>query len=234
MRAAFRSGCALVAVAALSASCGVPRDGHDRPLRRSQVAFDPIPGATTTTRVAAGVTTTALEPSTTVAPTTTTTNPSLSYPFALYWIRGDQVVRVRRQLPLEPTLALVSAIFLQGPDPLELDTGLRTALPLPSSIIRVTSEAGTATVELDASFFSLGGQEQIRGIAQIVYTVTGVAGVGRVRFAFRGRAVAVPRADGQPTSVPVSRDDYRSLVATDSDVSGVPTTYVSPGLPPGP
>lgn len=225
---------ALVGLLLLPA-CGVPQDATDRRLRPDEVAFEPPPEPTTTTSVAptttpSTTTTTTPGPTTTAAPTTTAP-PPVSFPFMLFWVRDDEVVRVRRTLPVEATIDLVVDAFRLGPDEIEVQNNLRTALPAPSAILGVSVEAGTATVELDPSFLTLPGTEQVRGICQIVFTVTGVGGIGLVRFSINGRRVAVPRADGQPTTRPVSRDDYALLVLDAGEALVVPTTVVRSSIP---
>ena len=233
----MRRAVALVLLVLLVGACGVPQDSTDRPLRADRVPPpDPTttlrPTTTTTTTVAPSstTTTTVVGPTTTAQPTTTLP-PPVSYPLMLFWLRDGQVVRVRRTLPVEANLDLVVDAFRLGPDELEIANNLRTALPPPSAI-SVTVEAGTATVDLDPDFLTLPGSEQVRGICQIVFTVTGVGGIGLVRFSINGRRVAVPRADGQPTTRPVSRDDYASLVLDGGEALVVPTTTVSSTIPP--
>lgn len=153
------------------------------------------------------------------------------FPENLYFLRGDELVRVRRFVPVEPRLTDVIDAFVAGPTVAEIDNGIRTALSLSSMVAGVTREGFTALVDLDASFLDLPGAEQIRAIGQIVYTVTGVGGgIGNARFTFNGRRGAVPRADGQPVSKPVSRDDYASLLSNAGDepvTTGVTTTVDS-------
>ena len=219
----------------LLGACGVPQDATDRPLR-GRVAFEPPPEPTTSTATTesststTSTTTTIPGPTTTAVPTTTAPPPPV-FPFMLFWVRDDQIVRVRRTLAVEATLDLVVDAFRLGPDELETENNLRTALPTPSAILNIVSEAGTATVELDPSFLTLPGSEQVRGICQIVFTVTGVGGIGLVRFSINGRRVAVPRADGQPTTKPVSRDDYASLVLDGGQALVVPTTTLTTSIP---
>ena len=235
-RTAVAAGLALLL---LLGACGVPQDATDRHLSRDRVAFEPPPDPTTTTTTpttstrpppSSTTTTTVVGPTTTAVPTTTLAPPA-SYPFMLFWLRDEQVVRVRRSLPVEATLDLVVDAFRLGPDEIEAENNLRTALPPPSAIA-VTVEAGTATVDLDPTFLTLPGSEQVRGICQIVFTVTGVGGIGLVRFSINGRRVAVPRSDGQPTTRPVSRDDYASLVLDGGEALVVPTTTLPPSIPP--
>ena len=226
-------------VVIVAGGCGIPTDRTDRPLPRAQVPFEPLPPSTSTTTTTPATTTTLPVPTTTPPPTTTstpstttTTTPAPAFPENLYFLRSDELVRVRRFVGAEPRLTDIVNAFVIGPTSDEISSGIRTALSLSSMITGVTREGFTALVDLDASFLDLPGTEQIRAIGQIVYTVTGVGGgIGNVRFTFNGRRGAVPRADGRPVSKPVSRDDYASLlsIAGDDPVATV-TTIADPTL----
>jgi spore germination protein GerM len=103
---------------------------------------------------------------------------------------------------------------------------LRTAIADSSMIVDAKLAGGIATIELGPEFLNLPGPEQSLGMAQIVYTVTAVpTGIGRVRFRVNGRAIAVPLANGQPTTGSVSRDDYSTLLAPTPNAT-TPTTVV--------
>ena len=73
---------------------------------------------------------------------------------------------------------------------------------------------GVANVDLHASFLEIQPADQILAIAQVVCTITGLPGIGQVRFTQQGRPTDVPRADSSLTDKPVSRDDYQSLLPT--------------------
>ena len=94
---------------------------------------------------------------------------------------------------------------------MEIAVGLRTAL-LADDLIRSARVAGgIATVDLGPAFTEIGGRDQIVALAQIVSTLTGLPGVGRVSFTLEGSPVGVPRGDGAITTESVSRDDYALL-----------------------
>ena len=68
---------------------------------------------------------------------------------------------------------------------------------------------GVATIELNGGDASNSGAEgQALGVAQIVYTLTGLPGIGRVRLVVDGQTSEVPRRDGTLSKQPVSRSDY--------------------------
>ena len=235
----YRLAMVVAVTVVVAAGCGVPRDGRDRLLRPDQIAFDPVAEttSTTSTTTTSTTTTTIAPPPTTLAPaSTTTTSPPITYPMVLYWVHNDMVVPVRRIVVADPTLDTIVGALSIGPDSSEVALGLRNALS-GTTILSVSAVGGTATVELDASFLSLLGNEQVLALAQIVHTITGVPGIGLVRFQLAGNDLAVPRADGEPAKRPVSRDDYSPLVGpleTTTTTTIAPTTSQSPTsyLPP--
>jgi spore germination protein GerM len=77
----------------------------------------------------------------------------------------------------------------------------------------VVVDAGVATIELESGDASNSGAEgQALGVAQIVYTLTGLPGIRRVRFVVDGQTSEVPRGDGTLSKQPVSRSDYPEVV----------------------
>lgn len=93
-------------------------------------------------------------------------------------------------------------------DPPDDARALRTAVGDPSPVRSVGVSGGVAQVDLTPSISTLGGEEQLLAVAQIVCTLTGQPGVGLVSFTVDGAPTDVPRGDGSLTSGAVSRDDY--------------------------
>lgn len=250
-RARVVRGACLVAIGGLLAGCGVPVDHGDRPLRVNEVAFTPRTEPTTTTATTAPEpvpSTTAVAPST--APTTAVTASSAPSPTSptstplltvvapttptpatvivnaaldVYWVDRTGIAPIRR-LTTEASVGSAIEALRAGPQPSDTDRGLRSAVPTTDMIVGAGLVDGTATVELASSFLTLPGTEQVLAIAQIVFTVTSVPGVVRVDFTLDGQPLAVPRADGQPASGAVSRQDYASLLVTQPLATGSTTT----------
>ena len=220
----------VIAVALFGASCGVPSDSKDRPLTPSEIAFTPQPEPTTTT-------TTTTPPVTTVNPpaTTTTTTPPptttvfIAFPLDVYWIDGS-TIRPTRRPDVEATLDTAIEALRAGPLFSDTDAGLRSAIPSSDMIDSATVQSGTATITLAPSFLTLPGTEQTLANAQIVYTVTNLPGTGLVEFRLGDRPLSVPTSDGQPSRGALSRDDYVSLLATQTP-SPVPPATTTTTLP---
>lgn len=222
----------------VGAGCGVPGDSEDRPLAANEIAFQPLPepttpSSTTTTAPPPVTTIEPPEPSTTLPPSTlppTTAPPStvlIAFPLDVYWISGSTIRPIRR-VAVEATLDTAIEALRAGPLFSDTAEGLRSALAASDMIDSAAVQSGTATIDLAPSFLTLPGNEQTLAIAQIVYTVTNLPGVGLVTFRLSDRPLSVPTADGQPSRGPLSRDDYVSLVSEVSPLPTPPTTTTPP------
>ncbi|HVL51835.1 MAG TPA: GerMN domain-containing protein [Actinomycetota bacterium] len=126
---------------------------------------------------------------------------------------GQQLVPVERRLaPAEAPLFAVMDALLTGPTRAELRQGLSTAFADENAVARVDLVGGVASVDLTQQFTVLDGPTQRLAIAQMVLTLTGRPGVGRVAFTLEGQPIDIPRGDGTLVAGSVSRDSYRELV----------------------
>jgi Sporulation and spore germination len=206
-----------VAITTLVSACGVPLERTDRPLRKDELGYKPVREipATTTTTSTTTTTTTIVTPSS--VPATTALPPStalvpLVYPLDVFWIDPFGQIVPARRLPEGSDLEKAINALRFGPFSTGVEGSLRSAIVDPTMIVDAKLAGGVVTIELGSEFLNLPGPEQSLGIAQIVFTVT-PAGIGRVRFRANGRPIAVPLANGQPTTGSVSRDDYSTLRA---------------------
>jgi spore germination protein GerM len=129
----------------------------------------------------------------------------------IYFARDRRLVATTRKLPPDSSLSRLLDALGRGPNRNEVDAGLRSALPDESRFPDVSVSRGTATVDLGPRFTALSGEDQVIALAQLVYTVTGRPGVGLVRFTLDGQPTDVPRANGELTAGPVSRDDFSAV-----------------------
>jgi len=184
---------ALVAVAAVMlAACGVPPDDRATLAAPASVPFDLLGQA----------------------PSVTAT----TLPFAqtekatLFLVQGERLAAVQRELPAPVSVESVLEALAAGPTATEVQLGLRTALLTTPGLVNSGGvSGGIATIDLGQPFSEIAGRDQIVALAQIVSTVTGLPGVGRVRFTLDGNPVGILRGDGAVTTETVSRDDYATL-----------------------
>ena len=128
----------------------------------------------------------------------------------IFLVADDQLARVERLLPVGSKLSEVLGALSAGPTEPEGSLGLTSSLPV-GQVDEVTSARGVALVDLRPSFADLRQRDQAMAIAQMVFTLTGQPGIGRVAFTLDGGAVEVPRGDGALTTDAVARDDFPAL-----------------------
>jgi spore germination protein GerM len=174
--------------------CGIPPDGEPRPLAADDVPYGlldevPVGGA----------------PPTTAAP-------AARVNVTVYFLAGERLQGAPRSVaePATPSRAIVA--LLGGPTEEEAAAGLRTAVNPATEAVVTRPAAELVSVDLSASFAAVPTQEQRFALAQIVFTATGVSGVGGVRFTLAGAPVEVPLPDGTVTAAPVGRAAFASLV----------------------
>lgn len=146
-------------------------------------------------------------------PVTATTVPFAQTEKAtLFLVQGERLAPVQRELPAPVSVESVLEALVDGPTSTEVQLGLRTALLTSPGLVRSGGvTGGIATIDLGQPFSEIAGRDQIVALAQIVSTVTGLPGVGRVRFTLDGNPVGILRGDGAVTTETVSRDDYATL-----------------------
>lgn len=194
-RLGLRLRIGLVGLAATLAACGVRTEDHARFVDDDEVPFDLLDVATT-------------RPPETATPTDATSSVELCF------VDGELVVPAPRPAPADIDLPDAVRLLADGPNRLEEAAGLGSALPDGAVAGPVESAGGVAEVDLAESFADAGGQQQLLAIAQVVCTLTARPGIGQVAFTLDGEPIAVPRGDASTTTDPVTRDDYRRIIAT--------------------
>ena len=128
------------------------------------------------------------------------------------WMVNDagNLLRVTRGIERSPE-AILSSLLL-GPEFIEGEVGVRSALPERANwlIIDVNEADRTALVDLAPnSLPPASDDDAIRAVAQIVFSLTELAEISMVTFTEAGRRIAVSTQDGlsQPGQA-VSRDDF--------------------------
>lgn len=135
----------------------------------------------------------------------------------VWFVEGSRLTSVVRPISGagdRPEFALRSV--LQGPTPAERERGLRTAVPDGAELLEVSVESAISEINLSKEF-ELGAEQRelLLRVGQVVYTVTGIGGVRRVRFLIDGEPASVLGEDGA-THETVTRAHYAGLTLAPS------------------
>jgi hypothetical protein len=239
-----------MALLVVTASCGI---GGDDNLR--QINDDDLFGLdeTTTSSTSSTTSSTDVPPVPSVVPTIeATTTTIVTESVQLFFLDGNRLQPVTRDLASEATPSRVIAALEAGPPAGPLGIGLRTVLPEPSEEVPhlvnsvFASPQGFASVDLAAAAFSLiDPADQRPAIAQIVLTLVNRPGIGQVRFTLDGAPMSVPGREGLQTDpgATVTKLDYASLLsdagstttaaATTTTAAAVTTVSPPPTAPEG-
>ena len=183
------AGAAGLLVLGVLAGCGVgPEDGATR-LPDAEVPFDLLVRSETTVP--------APDPAAEVA--------------ALYFVDGDRLEPVFREVAEDASPEDVLLALADGPTSAEARRGLTSAVPEATSIVGVTVSRGVATVDLAPSTSEVRGDDQPLSVAQVVFTLTARPGIGRVAFTIDGEVSDVPDGSGALTGDAVAREDYAAV-----------------------
>lgn len=130
----------------------------------------------------------------------------------LYLVGGGGLVRVTRDLPdpVDARAALES--LLSGVTEPEDRSGLSSSIPVGTELLGLAISAGIADIDLSPGFATVGGQQEILAVAQIVLTVSQFGVVDGVVFELDGVRTDVPTANGALATEPVTAADYEPLI----------------------
>lgn len=127
----------------------------------------------------------------------------------IYLVRGSRLVPVIRRA--RPALDTALALLAAGPAPAETTGGLRSALPVRPTAVRLArKEAVRVVLEVDADVMLLPEGDRLPAVAQLVWTATESLGVDLVQVQLDGRPLAVP-TDAGPSALPLRRADVGSV-----------------------
>jgi len=188
----------LLAVVALLGAvvvgCGVPEDDSPQELSADEVPFGLLTVPTTTT-----------EPG-------PVTDPERQG--RLYFVDTEgQIVEVEAEVPDQSVRSVLIALL--DTDPETLDPGVSSFIPPETTLRRVEVVDDVIVIDLSEEFTSVTSERFVPAVAQVVFTATAVSGTGAslVEFREEGEPIDVPDEDGAAQSDPVSRTDYRGLLA---------------------
>jgi Sporulation and spore germination len=177
-----------VALSVLLAGCGIPQDRAPRPFDRTRTSVPPP-----------------------ARPASRDVLPASGQ--RVFFVAGVGTTGASRLLPVvrdvhATALDVLTELF-KGPTDLERGRRAQTAIPAETKVINAVSEAeGTIAVYLDNALTGTAGERQILAVAQIVYTLTALEGIHRVRILVNDAPREWPTEDGTPRSEPLTRFNY--------------------------
>lgn len=129
---------------------------------------------------------------------------------------SDELVPVVRRVPSVggpgAQLAAVVSSLVEGPTDAEAEAGLRSAVPPTTSILAATIDGGIATIDLSATFASIGGPEELLAVGQFALTATTFPGVRALRLRLDGTPIDIPLPDGALTEGAVTLRQFSALL----------------------
>ena len=129
---------------------------------------------------------------------------------AVYWIKGDELVRESVLFEAGPDVDRLLALLERGPARGGDAQSVRSAISDSDAIVCTSERDGEVVVELD----EVTGTDQVLAIGQIVMTLTSLPDVTSVRFVRDGETVAVPLPDGSLVRRALDPDDYSPLLVS--------------------
>lgn len=194
----LRWALALLAVVALTTSCGLPDSGPPHTIDSTNVPYHLLGSAT-------------------AAPSTAQRGSRTTTPRVYLMTGADRLVAVEAPLPSSDTKDLLQQLLAQlarGPDESQRSAGLGTALG-PGVTFTVNEITGrSAVVQLDPGDQGPAANKLPLAAGQVVLTATSVPGIDRVQLVRAdGQPIEVPLPDGALTALPLVARDYLSLAA---------------------
>lgn len=148
-----------------------------------------------------------------VTPQATPTDEPSTMELNVYFMRGEGVATVLRELPASEGVARAAMeALLEGPTGDEAETGLTTAIPEGTELLDIAIEDRVAIVDLSGDFESGGGTLSMRSrLAQVVYTLTQFPTVDGVQFRLDGVDTDTFGGEGVTIDTPTDRSDFEDV-----------------------
>lgn len=131
---------------------------------------------------------------------------------SMYLVREEGLVHITRDLPASASIEDVVDSLLGGVSLPEERANLGTSIPAGTKLLEVEQVDSLLHIDLSGEFASVGGEEEILAVAQIVLTATASDSVDMVAFRLGGVPTDVPVASGALSVEPVSAQDYQELL----------------------
>jgi hypothetical protein len=180
--------------------CGVQSSGRARAIDPAQVPFGLV-GSTPTS------------PASLPATATADATPAGA---AVYFLQRDRLVGIAiPRPPADPRLAIGLAIDIlsSGPSAAERARALDTAVPTSVQLAVRDVTGSTATIDIQGGQSAIVNDQGPLAVGQVVLTATSIPGIDSVLLTRDGQRVDAQLADGALTGRPLTREDFRSLLA---------------------
>ena len=125
----------------------------------------------------------------------------------VYLVEGSRLVRVDRPARRRSLEDALTALLTAG----EARGSQRSAVPAGTVVERLARRGDLLSVELSLHFGQVRGRDQVLAVAQVVWTATEFPPVRQVDLLVGGRRLELPVEEGEVSSGPARRDDYRSV-----------------------
>lgn len=203
-RIRFVLSLAVLPVLFLAVACG---DDDDAP---TPTPTEPTPTGEPAETATPGATATATPQ---VTPQATPTSEPSTMELNVYFMRGEGVATVLRELPQTEGVARAAMeSLLDGPTDDETETGLTTAIPEGTELLDIAIEDRVAIVDLSGDFASGGGTLSMRSrLAQVVYTLTQFPTVDGVQFRLDGVDTDTFGGESVTLDGPADRGDFEDV-----------------------
>jgi spore germination protein GerM len=133
------------------------------------------------------------------SPTTTTV--------PVYLVEDGRLVRVDRPARRRTVQDALGALLTAG----EARGSQRSAVPPGTVVERLSRRHDLLSIELSVQFEQVRGRDQVLAVAQVVWTATEFPPVRQVDLLVDGRRIELPVQQGEVSSGPAQREDYRSV-----------------------
>lgn len=128
----------------------------------------------------------------------------------VYFFKGDRLRTVIRKIPKrEEKASFALRELLQGPRAPEKRGGFFSEIPAGVKALNIDVQGDTATLNFNNKLAKYGGgSARVQGlIAQIVYTLTDIKGIDKVRVLIEGKSDVVLGGEGYVIDRPLGRRD---------------------------
>ncbi|MCU1453332.1 MAG: hypothetical protein JWN46_1478 [Acidimicrobiales bacterium] len=168
-----------VAIAALVAGCGIPRDSKPQVIS-DQAVRDLVSPSTASTTTAA---------------------PNAGPRQSVYFLRDGRLEEVLIRVDKGPSPDQGLALLLAGPNNAQAASGFTSAVPPGTELLGTKLKGGVLSVDLSSEMNGVGGRAAKSAYAQMVFTALSAQNVNRVRFSIAGKTVDASTDDGAITEV---------------------------------